>query len=840
MKKTVLLVVLLSLFSFTFATNVVSVDDAKTVSKNFISAACSSQDLQFDLSDFTLQHTEYDENGEAVYYRFAIGDAGFIIVSATDLVSPVLAYSVTSKFESNPAVDSYVNGYKEQIIYVKQQGEANVAAAKEWNYFLNLSTRRDVRAGNYVAKEVEPLVTTRWNQTKYYNMYCPFQSGASSSQQTQFEFDNRVPVGCVAVNMGVILYYYRYPEIGRGGVSYIPVNNEYDSEGNITETYTYPRQTASFEQNYNYSAMSDEIDQHTGEIAKLLWHNGISAFMGYGPTGSGTQSALALEAMKLNWKFNQAATMESRSSHSVAEWENLLINELDSMRPIYYSASRADGGHAFILDGYQTINETHTYYVYTDSVINTIIDTTFTDILDTTGYDVTADTTETAEITDLFLHWDYTYEGDVVVDSVAVYGIVSLDSTAIIEVIGVNTTFDTNYVTIYTDSVVDHIDSTFLNNMFHVNWGWGGYSNGYFRVSGAGYLDGYAENEAAFINLYPAEDITKPTEGTIRITSSTGSISDGAGNQKYQPSTDRTWIIATPDASRYTFNFAKLKTEQGADEIIVSNAGNNNELARFSGNTLPSDRSFNADSLIVRFVSNANDVVDYGFVINFTAEIAAQYCTENAGNSTGQISDQMGVISDKGDNYQEYDYNTPYRAQTRCNWRFFQSEQYRVYFAMTKFELGYGDFIDILDVTTTSNPILIKRYDVYNFPEPVLTCDARRVRVIFNTDNWDEGNGFEMTYQTCTGINENGGFHDVSVYPNPASNYLYVDLTNEVQGNLTFKVVDMTGKVIAVENVDYLGDNLHHKIDLNNLAKGLYMLNIESAQGKVIRKFIVE
>src|SRR5574344_165368 len=840
MKKTVLLVILLSLFSFLFAGNVVTVDNAKTVSKNFISATCSSQNLQFELSDFTLQHTEYDQNGEAVYYRFSIGEEGFIIISATDLVSPVLAYSVTSNFESNPEVDAIVKGYKEQIIYVKQHNSVNTDAAKEWNYLLNnQSNTRSVRADNYISKEIEPLITTIWNQTKFYNAYCPYHSAATSSQQSSFEFDNRVPVGCVAVNMGVLMYYYRYPEVGVGGVSYVPVSYEFDEENNPTDTFTYARQTVNFGQtNYNYNAMCDNVDQYTGEVAKLLWHSGVSTFMGYSPTGSGAQSANALEAMKLNWKYNQTAAMESRTGHSVVEWENILTNELDSMRPLYYSASRSDGGHAFILDGYQRVNQIDVTITYTDSIMESVYDTTYQDIYDTTGYNVTIDTTETTDSNDLFLHWDYIIEDEVIVDSTAIYGIVTFDSVPITVVIGTLTIVDTNYIAHYTDSTVV-ADTVFLHNMFHVNWGWGGASNGYFRVSGSGYLSGYAENEAAFTNFYPAGDITKPTEGNIRITSSTGSISDGAGSKKYQPNTDRTWVIATPEATRYIFDFAKLKTEEGGVIIKFYNAGTNAEIASYSGHTIPVNRVIDADSVLIRFTSNGNDIVDYGFVINFSTVIGNQYCALNSTNSTGLITDQMGRLSDKGDNFEDFEDDTPYRAQSVCNWRFFQSEQYRVYFSVEKFEMGYGDFVDIFDVSVTNKPVLLRRYDIYNFPDGILTCDARRIKVTFVSDNWIEGNGFEMTYQTCTGIDDNSGLHNVAVYPNPASDYLYIDLTSEVQGNLSLNIMDMTGNVVSTENVNYFHDNSHNKINLNNLSKGIYMLSIQSSKGNVVRKFIV-
>ena len=112
--------------------------------------------------------------------------------------------------------------------------------------------------------------------------------------------------------------------------------------------------------------------------------------------------------------------------------------------------------------------------------------------------------------------------------------------------------------------------------------------------------------------------------------------------------------------------------------------------------------------------------------------------------------------------------------------------------------------------------------------------------VTFVSDNYDEGTGFELTYETLTGIEENSGLSNITVYPNPASSLLNIDLTADVEGQLTFKVMDMTGKVISVESLENYGGELHHSLNVSNLAKGMYILNIESQQGKNIRKFIVE
>ena len=62
MKKTLLSVLFCCLFVFAFADNVITVQEAKTVSKNFITAV--SPTTAISESDFILKQTARDENDE--------------------------------------------------------------------------------------------------------------------------------------------------------------------------------------------------------------------------------------------------------------------------------------------------------------------------------------------------------------------------------------------------------------------------------------------------------------------------------------------------------------------------------------------------------------------------------------------------------------------------------------------------------------------------------------------------------------------------------------------------------------------------------------------------------
>ncbi|MEG2069892.1 MAG: C10 family peptidase, partial [Bacteroidales bacterium] len=358
MKKSILLIFLLCVVSFSFSTNVVSVENAKKVSKNFLIERVGP--TKASSMEIVLQQTEYDVEGGAIYYRFQVGQKGFIMISATDVVTPVLAYSLESNYETIPGVDYICNQYKEGIKTAKKNAVVNKQVVDSWKYY-TADQFIPVASKSRSITSVEPLVTTLWNQGKYFNTYCPYDIGAGTYS------DNRVPVGCVALTMVNIMYYYRYPVQPRGGISYIPLNYD-ETTGELVNQY--PRQTVRFsDYTYNYDAMFNVVNTYDGELEKILYHAGVSNRMGYGPDGSGSISEEALEALKLYFKYSPDGTFEIKDNATTGDplisdsmWiDGFMKYELDAHRPLFYSGRGNAGGHAWIVDGYCNVEE-QTYF----------------------------------------------------------------------------------------------------------------------------------------------------------------------------------------------------------------------------------------------------------------------------------------------------------------------------------------------------------------------------------------------------------------------------------------------------------------------------------------------
>ncbi|MEH6763991.1 MAG: T9SS type A sorting domain-containing protein [Aequorivita antarctica] len=77
----------------------------------------------------------------------------------------------------------------------------------------------------------------------------------------------------------------------------------------------------------------------------------------------------------------------------------------------------------------------------------------------------------------------------------------------------------------------------------------------------------------------------------------------------------------------------------------------------------------------------------------------------------------------------------------------------------------------------------------------------------------------------------------ISIYPNPAIDKLYLSATNTL-GNLTLKIFNVAGKFLSNQTLELENQTA---IDVSNLTSGMYFLNIEDENGNTtIKKFLKE
>ncbi|MCJ8164259.1 alpha-amylase family glycosyl hydrolase [Pontibacter sp. E15-1] len=76
------------------------------------------------------------------------------------------------------------------------------------------------------------------------------------------------------------------------------------------------------------------------------------------------------------------------------------------------------------------------------------------------------------------------------------------------------------------------------------------------------------------------------------------------------------------------------------------------------------------------------------------------------------------------------------------------------------------------------------------------------------------------------------------VYPNPIQPITRIELTNSYRGMVQLKVLDVTGRVLRAEKVMKAQQTLLESLDLQQLANGLYYLQVEQGGQKSVRKMV--
>jgi hypothetical protein len=328
--KKLLLFFGLSLAVFCCSASIVSEKTATTVAHNFIveKAVFTSK------TEIVLALKEIKTKEEIpIYYRYEMGNKGFIIIAASDLAHPILAYSFDEIFVEHPGTKYILSDYSVQIEAMeKSKAIQNSKIAQLWAHY----SADDFVPGNSKSAALKPLIHTRWNQNKFYNTYCPWDASADAY------YDYRVPNGCVALAAAQLMFYYRHPESGTGGVSYTPA--------------PYPRQMVQFNKaHYNWDAMTNEPQSYTNEIAEIIYHVGVAVQMGYAPDGSGAYTNLAAQRLNEFFKYGNGYRQICRGENQgdSSTYADMLRAYLDGLHPILYSGhSSSSGGHAFLLDGY--------------------------------------------------------------------------------------------------------------------------------------------------------------------------------------------------------------------------------------------------------------------------------------------------------------------------------------------------------------------------------------------------------------------------------------------------------------------------------------------------------
>ena len=345
------LFILLSLLPLFVQANPVDKATAMRVAENFWWQVFKEHVTFTDYSD-VLSLTE-------IYLFEEYNDKGFIVISADDRAMPVLGYSQRPFLTHNicPSIASWLHSYEDQIAYARENGiKADETTNAEWIALKQGSALPEPKA----AIQVDPLLTSAWNQDTPYNLYCPGEG------------NNKAPTGCVATALAQVMNYWKYPEHGIGQNSY-----NYADYTDTNFNWQYGTLSADFEHtHYDWANMVDTLRNSSDSanikaVALLNYHCGIALNMLYKPGGSMAfvtiedniifdtnyyPTRIAAENIIPRF-FGYSSALDGRLSRefdNITGWINLLRDDLQKGRPIIFAGAAAEGpsaGHCFIVDG---------------------------------------------------------------------------------------------------------------------------------------------------------------------------------------------------------------------------------------------------------------------------------------------------------------------------------------------------------------------------------------------------------------------------------------------------------------------------------------------------------
>ncbi len=159
-----------------------------------------------------------------------------------------------------------------------------------------------------------------------------------------------------------------------------------------------------------------------------------------------------------------------------------------------------------------------------------------------------------------------------------------------------------------------------------------------------------------------------------------------------------------------------------------------------------------------------------------------------------------------------------------------------------------------VDLTMPSYFVSVKMYSNTGANPVYLRNDASITQVaggkiMYNTTDarWYSGYSNSKTLNsphirailsTTIGVDEAALRANLSVGPNPADDFVNVTFNN-VEGNYTLTMMDVTGRVVSNETINVLGQT-QHTVDVSGLSAGVYMLNVNNGAASATYKISVQ
>ena len=611
MKKiTTLLTMAMLLVLIQIQASSIDVKLAKTVAHNFYFER-NFQNIQIDY-DAELISDVYPitTKSETAFYFINYKLGGWVMVSATDAVIPIIAYSFEGKYNPDfvpENFDAWVSQYKSQIYEtIRDSVQPTNNTSDLWKYYLNANSTELTKYKKM--RSAEPLIVTTWDQGLYYNEMCPADPGGPGGH---------CYTGCVPTCMAQICNYFRFPQTGTGSYSY-----NCPPYGELSVDFS--------EATYNWDEMPTSLSTNNLQTAQIMYHLGVSCDIVYGPDGSGMYNHKAAYALRTHFKYSQQTEYLYRDSTNL-NWDSVIIAHLDKKIPLYYAGWSVPNinGHAFVCDGYEDSTYFHFNwgwsgsndgYFYTSNLnpggnnFNLAQELIINCFPDTVNYQYPMYCMGTDTLTSTFGTIDdgsgpvYNYI-DNQVCSWLISPVDSVNSITLDFIRFDTELFDTLFV-FDGDSDNSQLLGSFSGNSIPSDIT----STGdklfiKFKSDNENTADGWLIGYSSEIPQFCSNNV---------ITETNGEISDGSGPANYQNLTTCLWMIQPTIGDEINLEFSSFNTEEDHDFVTIYDGSD--KVGEFSGNELPPSITAINGMMTIVFSTNSSNTED-GWEATYTTTI---------------------------------------------------------------------------------------------------------------------------------------------------------------------------------------------------------------------------
>ena len=352
---------------FNLFSELVTKEIAKEVARKWVTFENASQNFRttkqnfryFDISPIIFKD-------EQVGYVVQMKPKGFILMPIITELAPIKFITFSGDYENyqdNPFIKEIINYFymnKEMMGYPgrKLKNISDNLSLNQNQVRRNEMKWKTILSSNHpkttllitTKKEIEPLITSSWNQGYPYNINCPKIDGKNCL------------AGCVSIAFAQIMNYWKYPAKGQGFKRFELDGHTYQSD---------------FDQEYQWDKILDkysgsEKSENITAAAELISDVGMACIEDWGLSNSGGN--LHGNGYYDTWipldYFNYSSDIEFlfRLDTSVwpreeliplEEWNEILRNQVENGFPVYSGLENKEtgsGGHAMVFDGYREIS----------------------------------------------------------------------------------------------------------------------------------------------------------------------------------------------------------------------------------------------------------------------------------------------------------------------------------------------------------------------------------------------------------------------------------------------------------------------------------------------------